>query len=161
MNLKTVKVLSGCALGVQLTALIITVLMCIYQEPVKKIFTVEEEIQGVKSFPVAYIVTYSLSLLLYLVLLAFAYRAEGKEKVLRTVGIVLFVITCVFHMGGNLLAQIESILIASKGMEQMASLSVLNSAISLATELLIFVAFGLFAMAVGVGLGLRETSKQE
>lgn len=161
MTLKTVKILSGCALGIQLTALFITVLMCMCQEPVKKIFTVEEKIQGVRSFPVAYIVTYSSLALLYLVLLAFAYRAEGKEKGLPTVGIVLFVIACVFHMGGSLLSRIESILIASKGMEQMASLSVLNSAISLATGLLIFVAFGLFAMAVGAGLALREASKQE
>lgn len=156
MSTKTVKVLSGCALGIQLAALLFTILITVCQEQVKVLFVSTDELQGVTSVPVAYITLYLVSVLLYLMLLVFAHRAEEKRAFLRTAGIALFVIVCLSNLLFGLVSRIESILIANKGMDEMASLSVVNSAISLVTSPLTIVAFGLFSMAVGAGLAKGE-----
>lgn len=82
MNTKTVKVLSGCALGIQMAALIFTVLIFICQEQVKVIFSATAEIQGVTTFPFANMVIHSVPVLLYFILLVFAHRAEEKKQTL-------------------------------------------------------------------------------
>lgn len=159
MNTKTVKILSGCALGIQLAALLITILIVVGQEQVKAWLVSPEEVQGVTSIPFACIASYLCSVLLYLVLLVFAHRAEEKKGILRTMGIVLFIAVCLFDLGFDFISRIEHILIASKGMNEVASLSVLSSAISMVTSPLNVVAFGLFSMAVGAGLCLGKTAE--
>lgn len=159
MNTKTVKILSGCALGIQLAALLVTILIVVGQEQVKAWFVSPEEVQGVTSIPFAGIASCLCSVLLYLILLVFAHRAEEKKGILRTTGIVLFITVCLFDLGFDFVSRIENILIASKGMSEMASLSVLSSAISMVTSPLNVVAFGLFSMAVGAGLCLEKTAE--
>ena len=78
----------------------------------------------------------------------------------KTVGIVLLCL-CVWNLSVGLLARIEVIVVATKGYTYVASLSVVNSAISLVTGPLNFLAFGLFAMAVGAGLCVVKTSEKE
>lgn len=156
MNTKTVKVLSGCALGIQMAALIFTVLIFICQEQVKVIFSATAEIQGVTTFPFANMVIHSVPVLLYFILLVFAHRAEEKKQTLGTTGIVLFVMICLLNLGFSLLSRVEVIITATKGAIEVASLSVVNSAINMVTSPLTLVAFGLFSMAVGAGLRGRE-----
>jgi hypothetical protein len=154
MHTKTVKILSGCALGIQLAALLFTILIAVCQKQVKVLFVSPDEVQGVTSVPFVYIAMYLVSALLYLMLLVFAYRTEEKKGLLRTAGIVLFIAVCVFDLLFGFVSRLESILIANKGMAEVASLSVVNSAISMVTGPLVIVAFGLFSMAVGAGLAL-------
>ena len=158
--MKTVKTLSGVALGIQLTAFVLTILICICQESVKLLFTAEKELQGVKVFPVGTVIGELVIIGLYLVLFIFACRAAESGKQVKTAGIVLFILMCVWNFSVSILARVETIVIAAKGYTYVASLSVVSSAISLVTGPLNFIAFGLFAMAIGAAVCVGKASKE-
>jgi len=150
--MKKVKILSGTALGIQLTAFLLTILICVFQEPVKQLYTVESEVMEAKVFPAGTLMGEMITICLYLMLFIFAYKAGESAKKIKIAGIILFVMMCVWNLCTGLLPVIEAMVIARKGIYHAAGLSVISQAIGLAAGPLEFIAFGLFAMAVGAGL---------
>lgn len=152
MGYKGRTMLALSAVIVQGIAFLITIGVFLGQKGVKMVFSGTDTILGVTSVPVAAMITNLCPLILYLMFMSILF-ANNQGRVRKAISVVFFVMICVLKLILQFVPTLESFLVARQGVEALASLSVLNSAISMVAGPIGLVAFGLFCLATGMCLG--------
>ena len=149
MDYKSTKALSAYATGIQIVTIVITALLYVNQRAVKTFFSGAEGIVEVHSIPIDYFVVCICPAVLYFGFAGFLAYSEKEGNGGKAGGIFFFVLACIMEIVLEYVPRMGSTLTARMGVSEMASHSVLGSAISICTGPFSIVAFGLFALSAG------------
>lgn len=152
MKPKSAKIAAGAALALQTAAIVITIIIFAGQQTVKTFYSMSG-INTVHSIPVVSFLINSIPAVIYLVF--FIIIMKASERTATAVPIVMLVL-CFLKVVLPFLSNWESIFIAVRGTEELASLSVLNQVISQSTGFLATIAFALFCFSAGVCYGVDK-----
>lgn len=149
MNYKSAKALSAYASGIQVLTIIITYLLYANQKTVKTFLSGAEEIRKVHSVPIDYFIVCICPAILYFGFVGFQAYAERMDGGRKSGGIFFFVVACIMEIVLGFVPGVGNMLLAQKGVGELASHSMLGSVISKCTSPFAIVAFGLFALSAG------------
>ncbi len=163
MNLKTSKIVSAFAVGLQVITVIATYLIYANQGTVKMIFSASQELLKVNSVPVSYFIMNACPAVLYFLFVGLLVSAENNKNNTKVGAIIFFAIACLMKIVLGLLPIAENFRIAMLSVSELASLSTLNNAISMVTDPISLLAFGIFSLAAGMNLmeGRKESGRSQ
>lgn len=144
-----IKTITISAVIIQVITVLITIYIYMEQQNVKKIFSAAEEVIALKSVPIDYLIINTCPAVLYLIFLGYLMAPENKSENSKAVPAVFFGLCCLMKIVLNYIPRLSGIFISCMGVTELASHSVLSSAVEMAVSPLSLVAFGLFCLAVG------------
>lgn len=139
------------AVILQICALLLVIALTAGQDVVKTVLSPGTSLEEFRTVPVGAILKTVVMLIFYLAFMGLSF-AKQKDNMSKGIAVTLFICVCVIDiLLGFVVGRIENVIVASKGgVEALASLSVLNNAISFVSGPLTVVAFALFCMAIGM-----------
>lgn len=151
INYKGRTMLALSAVITQGIAFLSTIGIFLGQKSVKAVFSGTSAMMEVSSYPVAAMITQLCPLILYLIFMGVLF-AKNQSRINKAIPIAFFIVICVLKLLLQFVPTLESLWVSRQGVEALASLSVLNSAISMLAGPIGLVAFGLFGLAAGMCL---------
>ena len=162
MKKKTIMILAGTAAALQTVAVILAVLLTVFQDTVKQIYGYRGQIYSMKSVPIGAFAELLLPFLVYVIFLLCIIFIRDKVFARQILAIIFAVLAVLFKIGTALLEAWSNVLQARQGISQYADYVTLNTAVLQVTFLFTVTAFALFCMTAGGCLsGRKATPSQE
>lgn len=154
MKKSSVVKLQTIALSIHMAALVLTLLVMGFQNPLKELARVPRDLCEVFAVPIDHLLNVGLLLIVYVAAWWIFRKTQPKETVVKAV--VLLVVTCVFGILLSLSSTYIVRLIAMEGENLLASYGALNSILARVVTPVQNIAYILFCVACGGYMGCRE-----
>lgn len=155
MKTKTIKIIAGCAAGIQAVTILLIFFMVMNQKAVKTLYSTMDELLEIRSIPVSEIIISLCPLFFYLIFFIYISSAGELVKRSKIAVAVFFGIGCLMKVIMGNFSILDSILFMGMNVTEVASYQVLRSAISMVCGPFSIVAFALFCLAVGGEIGQK------
>lgn len=155
MKTKTIKIIAGCAAGIQTVTILLIFFMVMNQSAVKTLYSVMDELIEIRSIPVSEIIISLCPMILYLFFFIYISSAGELVKRSKITVAIFFGIGCLLKVILGNLTILDSFLFMGMSTTEIASYQILRSAVTLLCGPFSTVAFALFCLAVGGEIGQK------